>query len=104
MALPGATRQFVELLPISFVPRIHRLIQTAALNWMLTLALRFIHTPSRVISNLPPNLRKYLLVYPKPPRMKEFLGLLYQTRQPAECFGGKERGKASAEGRGRELR
>jgi len=26
--------------------------------------------------------------------MKEFLGLLYQTRQPAECFGGKERGKS----------
>src|SRR6266478_7173207 len=24
--------------------------------------------------------------------MKEFLGLLYQTRQPAECFGGRERG------------
>jgi hypothetical protein len=39
------------------------------------------------------HLRKYLLVYPKPPRMKEFLGLLYQTRQPAECFGGRERRK-----------
>jgi hypothetical protein len=26
--------------------------------------------------------------------MKEFLGLLYQTRQPAECFGGKERGQS----------
>jgi hypothetical protein len=25
--------------------------------------------------------------------MKEFLGLLYQTRQPAECFGGRERRK-----------
>src|SRR6266436_2393515 len=24
--------------------------------------------------------------------MKEFLGLLYQTRQPVECFGGRERG------------
>jgi hypothetical protein len=39
------------------------------------------------------HLRKYLLVYLKPPRMKEFLGLLYQTRQPAECFGGRERRK-----------
>jgi hypothetical protein len=29
--------------------------------------------------------------------MKEFLGLLYQTRQPAECFGGKGRGKTDAE-------
>jgi len=38
-------------------------------------------------------LRKYLLVYPKPLRMKEFLGLLYQTRQPAECFGRRERRK-----------
>jgi hypothetical protein len=37
------------------------------------------------------HLRKYLLVYPKPLRMKEFLGLLYQTRQPADCFGGWER-------------
>jgi hypothetical protein len=26
--------------------------------------------------------------------MKEILGLLYQTRQPAECFGGKERGQS----------
>jgi len=31
--------------------------------------------------------------------MEEFLGLLYQTRQPAECFGGKDRRKASAEER-----
>jgi hypothetical protein len=31
--------------------------------------------------------------------MKEFLGLLYQTRQPAQCFGGKERQEASAEER-----
>jgi hypothetical protein len=36
------------------------------------------------------HLRKYLLVYLKPLRMKEFLGLLYQTRQPADCFGGRE--------------
>jgi hypothetical protein len=39
------------------------------------------------------HLHKYLLVYLKPLRMKEFLGLLYQTRQPAECFGGKARRK-----------
>src|ERR1700719_660772 len=37
------------------------------------------------------HLHKYLLVYPIPPRMKEFLGLLYQTRHPAECFGGRGR-------------
>ena len=99
MALPGAARQFVKLLPISFVPRIHRLIQTAALNWMLTPALRFIHTSSGAIPHLPPNLHKYLLVYLKPPRMKEFLGLLYQTRQPADCFDGMGRIDAGAEER-----
>jgi hypothetical protein len=44
-------------------------------------------------------LRKYLLVYPKPQQMKEFPGLLYQTRQPAECSGGKGRGKTGAERR-----
>jgi len=32
------------------------------------------------------HLAKYLLVYPMAPRMKEFPGLLYQTRQPAQMF------------------
>jgi len=80
-------------------------MQSAALNWMQNSGLRFTHTcvwrQCKLAGEL---LRKYLLVYLKPPRMKEFLGLLYQTRQPAECFGGKERGKASTEDRRRGLR
>jgi hypothetical protein len=94
MALPRAARQLVKLLPIAFMPRIHRTIQSATLKLDAKLGLK-VH-PHSVWSHpklAGEHLRKYLLVYPKPPRMKEFLGLLYQTRQPAECFGGRERRK-----------
>jgi hypothetical protein len=53
-------------------------------------------SPPKLAAEFP---RKYLLVYPKLQQMKEFLGLLYQTRQPAECSGGKGRGKTGAEQR-----
>jgi hypothetical protein len=92
MALPRAARQLVKLFPIAFVPSIHRPIQSVIPNWMRSSGLRFPSQFSwshpKLAAQLP---RKYLLVYPKPLRMKEFLGLLYQTRQPAECFGGRER-------------
>ena len=104
MALPRAARQIVKLLPIAFVPRIHRTIQSLTLTWMQNSGLRFTYTPSAAIQTCRKHLRKYLLVYLKPPRMKEFLGLLYQTRQPAECFGGIGRRKTSAEERSVGLR
>ena len=53
-------------------------------------------SPPKLAAEFP---RKYLLVYPKLQQMKEFLGLLYQTRQPAECSGGKGRGKTGAKQR-----
>ena len=53
MALPGAARQIVKLLPIAFVPRIHRLIQSLTLTWMQNSGLRFTYTPTAAISSLP---------------------------------------------------
>jgi hypothetical protein len=41
-------------------------------------------TPARTVAA---DLSKHFLIYRKRRRMKEFLGLLFQTRQPAECFG-----------------
>jgi hypothetical protein len=101
MALPRAASQLVKLFPIAFVPSIHRPIQSVIPNWMRSSGLRFLSHFShpKLAAKLP---RKYLLVYPKPLRMKEFLGLLYQTRQPAECFGGM--GRRTRKRRGAETR
>lgn|SRR5579883_34003 len=36
VTLPRPARQFVKLLPIAFVPSVHRALQSAVLNWMLS--------------------------------------------------------------------
>jgi hypothetical protein len=41
VALPRATSQFVKLLPVAFVPSIHRQVRPSLLRWMLTLMGRF---------------------------------------------------------------
>jgi hypothetical protein len=41
VALPRATSQFVKLLPVAFVPSVHRQVRPHLLPWMLTLMVRF---------------------------------------------------------------
>src|SRR5271157_25539 len=85
MTLPGTARQLVELLPVAFVPRIHRMLRPSALRWMRTRSGKFAppangFEPSACAQD---RARTVLLIYPKRTGAKEKLRLVYQTRHPA---------------------
>jgi hypothetical protein len=88
VTLPGTPRQFVKLLPIAFVPSVHRSFASPLLDAAKPDRVRCLsksQSPSvRRVQNCA---RTVLLIVSRRERAKKILRLMFQTRQPLRCFG-----------------
>lgn len=87
MALPGTARYLVKLLPIVFVPSVHRKIATSFFGCEQELQCSLCPRVAFLCSSCTrQSVQTVLLIYSRRKRAKKILLLVYQTRQRAKCL------------------
>ena len=85
MAVPGTAGHLVELLPIAFVPRVHRSLSSSFLD--ATEALEGSREPQPLPRRTQLRLETVPLIFSRRDRTKKIFRLMFQTRQLLRCFG-----------------
>jgi hypothetical protein len=104
VAVPRTARQFIELLPIAFVPRVHRSSSSPLLDAAKACRVSS-YPPPHPFDRLHQNMvRTVLLIVSRQERAKEILRLMFQTRQLVRSchrfvFQNKSRAKSPKTGR-----